>query len=97
MKLFLNSRSKIPPRPQGQRTEAPEANSNFHQPFGFGDNGFHLSFGIGAFPFGFFTYGNLRPNARTQNQNFPGLEEDQFLSKVFLWLAILFLIWLIFT
>ncbi|XP_048450199.1 E3 ubiquitin-protein ligase RNF5-like [Rhincodon typus] len=44
-------RLKTPPRPQGQRTEA-ENRGSFH---GFGDTGFHMSFGIGAFPFGFFT------------------------------------------
>uniref|UniRef100_A0AAY4DRS0 E3 ubiquitin-protein ligase RNF185 n=1 Tax=Denticeps clupeoides TaxID=299321 RepID=A0AAY4DRS0_9TELE len=42
---------KTPPRPQGQRTE-PESRGAFQ---GFGDTGFHMSFGIGAFPFGFFT------------------------------------------
>lgn len=44
-------RLKTPPRPPGQRTE-PESRGPFQ---GFGDNGFHMSFGIGAFPFGFFT------------------------------------------
>ncbi|MBN3295256.1 RNF5 ligase, partial [Amia calva] len=44
-------RLKTPPRPQGQRTE-PESRGPFP---GFGDAGFHMSFGIGAFPFGFFT------------------------------------------
>lgn len=42
-----------PPRPTAQRNE-PEP-GNFHG-FGFPDGGgFHMSFGIGAFPFGFFT------------------------------------------
>lgn len=46
-------RTKAPPRPTAQRTE-PET-STFHG-FGFPDGGgFHMSFGIGAFPFGFFT------------------------------------------
>ncbi|MFT7811332.1 E3 ubiquitin-protein ligase RNF5 isoform X2 [Arapaima gigas] len=45
-------RLKTPPRPQGQRTE-PENRGGAFQ--GFGDTGFHMSFGIGAFPFGFFT------------------------------------------
>lgn len=44
-------RNKVPPRPAGQRTE-PEPQQGF-QGFGFGD-GFHMSFGIGAFPFGYF-------------------------------------------
>lgn len=43
-------REKIPPRPQGQRTEAPRQNNMF----GFGIEGLQVSFGIGAFPFSFF-------------------------------------------
>jgi E3 ubiquitin-protein ligase RNF5 len=35
--------------------------------FGFGDGGFHMSFGIGAFPFALFAstfnFGEPRPNA----------------------------------
>lgn len=57
-------REKVPPRPAGQRSE-PEPGSAF-QGFGFGDGGFHMSFGIGAFPFGFFTstfnFGEPRPS-----------------------------------
>lgn len=56
-------REKVPPRPAGQRTE-PEPGAAFPG-FGFGDGGFHLSFGIGAFPFGFFTmfnFGEPRPS-----------------------------------
>ncbi|XP_048467242.1 E3 ubiquitin-protein ligase RNF185 isoform X2 [Rhincodon typus] len=45
-------REKTPPRPQGQRPE-PESRGGF-QGFGFGDGGFQMSFGIGAFPFGIF-------------------------------------------
>lgn len=87
-------REKVPPRPAGQRTE-PEPGINFPG-FGFGDNSFHMSFGIGAFPFGFFTsafnIGELRtvgPHGTQQHM------EEQFLSKIFLWLAILFLTWLL--
>ena len=43
-------REKIPPRPQGQRTEAPRQNNLF----GFGLEGLQVSFGIGAFPFSIF-------------------------------------------
>ncbi|XP_068106415.1 E3 ubiquitin-protein ligase RNF5 [Hyperolius riggenbachi] len=46
-------RLKTPPRPQGQRPE-PENRAGGGVP-GFTDTGFHMSFGIGAFPFGFFT------------------------------------------
>jgi len=92
-------RTKIPPRPQGQRTE-PEPGQGFQgfQSFG-GDGGFHLSFGIGAFPFGFFAssfnFNDMRPTRNGQQQGTPQFEEDQFLSKAFLWVALLFFSWLI--
>ncbi|KAI0226698.1 RING-type domain-containing protein [Lamellibrachia satsuma] len=92
-------REKIPPRPQGQRTE-PETNTNFPG-FGFADGGFQMSFGIGAFPFGFFassfTNGNNlntgRPPAPAPGT--PQFQEDQFLNKIFLWVAMLFIFWLL--
>ncbi|CAH1966539.1 unnamed protein product [Acanthoscelides obtectus] len=89
-------REKVPPRPAGQRTEPDPATAGFPG-FGFGENGFHMSFGIGAFPFGFFTstlnFGEPRPGAapRGTQQHL----EEQFLSKVFLWLAVLFIFWLL--
>ncbi|XP_013182203.1 PREDICTED: E3 ubiquitin-protein ligase RNF185-like [Papilio xuthus] len=56
-------RNKVPPRPAGQRSE-PESAGGFPG-FGFGE-GFHMSFGIGAFPFGVFTstfnFGDPRPS-----------------------------------
>lgn len=127
---------QVPPRPAGQRTE-PENNSGFPG-FGFGE-GFHMSFGIGAFPFGVFTssfnFGDPRPSAGElhlplilqcfswwRNYFFPCTrpsdpmviepsrvalpvaprgtaqhEEEQFLSKIFLWVAILFVLWLVFA
>jgi len=85
---------RLPPRPQGQRSE-PETNYNATFP-GFGDGGFHMSFGIGAFPFGFFAstfnFGDGRPAPAPHS---PEFAEDQFLSKVFLWVALLFIIWLL--
>lgn len=90
-------RSKIPPRPQGQRTE-PDSTQGFQGFQSFGDGGFHLSFGIGAFPFGFFASSFNFNDLRTRNGQQPGSphhEEDQFLSKVFLWVAMLFFCWLI--
>lgn len=137
---FAN-RAKVPPRPAGQRTE-PEPNTTF-QGFGFGDGGFQMSLGIGAFPFGIFTSTfNFGGNPRSQSMNICNLnnfsftsffnppstdlvviflsgenlatgklivfflfgldtsahllqDEDQFLSKAFLWVTILFLAWLI--
>ncbi|XP_026329248.1 E3 ubiquitin-protein ligase RNF185-like [Hyposmocoma kahamanoa] len=89
-------RNKVPPRPAGQRTE-PENNSGFPG-FGFGE-GFHMSFGIGAFPFGVFTssfnFGDPRPSAAPRGT--AQHEEEQFLSKIFLWVAILFVLWLVFA
>ncbi|KAL1514298.1 hypothetical protein ABEB36_003577 [Hypothenemus hampei] len=86
-------RNKVPPRPAGQRTEP---DNNFSG-FGFGDGGFHMSFGIGAFPFGFFTstfnFGEPRPNMPPHGT--PQNMEEQFLSKVFLWLALIFIAWLL--
>lgn len=86
-----------PPRPQAQRTE-PEASQGFQgfPPFG-GDGSFHLSFGIGAFPFGFFASSfNFNNDMRPRNAQQAGLnEEDQFLSKLFLYVAMIFFFWLI--
>lgn len=92
-------RSKVPPRPAGQRTE-PEPHAAF-QGFGFSafsDGGFQMM-GIGGFPFGIFgsTF-SFGTNLRTQNANTNmHLEDEQFLSKAFLWVTIIFLGWLIFV
>ena len=57
-------RKKVPPRPAGQRTE-PEPATGFNG-FGLMDGGFHMSFGIGAFPLGYlsstFNYDGWRGN-----------------------------------
>jgi E3 ubiquitin-protein ligase RNF5 len=54
-----------------------------------------MSFGIGAFPFGFFAstfnFGDGRPAPFVT----PEHPEDQMLSKIFLWVAILFIFWLL--
>uniref|UniRef100_A0A023ENB8 RING-type E3 ubiquitin transferase n=1 Tax=Aedes albopictus TaxID=7160 RepID=A0A023ENB8_AEDAL len=87
-------RKTVPPRPAGQRTE-PEQPQGFQ---GFtGDGGFHMSFGIGAFPFGFFTstlnFGEFRGNPPHENTR--EYEEDQFLSQIFLYVALIFMAWLV--
>jgi len=87
-------REKVPPRPQGQRTE-PSATPMFN--FGDGGNGgLQFSFGIGAFPFTFFAstfnLGEQRPSAPAAGTR--QHEEETFLSKVFIWIAVFFLIWL---
>lgn len=90
-------REKLPPRPQGQRTE-PE--STGFSGFGFGDGGFHMSFGIGAFPFGFFAstfnFGDQRGGANNR-QNGTHYENEQTLSKFFLYLALLCLVALFYS
>ncbi|OQR67039.1 E3 ubiquitin-protein ligase RNF185-like [Tropilaelaps mercedesae] len=98
-------RDKMPPRPPGQRTE-PEATARggTHN-FGFGDTAnFQMSFGIGGFPFGLFAstfnFGVPMPNDR-QAQAGPDLHSaetammDQLVSKMFIWLACIFALWLI--
>lgn len=89
-------RNKVPPRPIGQRTEL--ENMGGFPGFGSGE-GFHVSFGIGSFPFGIFAsslnLGDRRPNAAPRGT--AQFEEEQFLSKIFLWVAILFVVWLIFA
>lgn len=87
-------RKTVPPRPAGQRTE-PEQPQGFQ---GFtGDGGFHMSFGIGAFPFGFFTstlnFGDFRGNPPHENTR--EYDEDQFLSQIFLYVALIFMAWLV--
>lgn len=89
-------REKLPPRPSGQRSE-PESSNPF-QNFGFGGDGnFQFSFGIGAFPFGMFAstfnFNDGRPGPPPPNS--PQQMEEQFLSKVFLWVAIVFIFWLL--
>lgn len=91
-------REKLPPRPQGQRTE-PE-NTGFSG-FGFGDGGFHMSFGIGAFPFGFFAstfnFGERQGAGINNRPNATQYENEQTLSKFFLYLALLCLVGLFYS
>jgi len=85
-------REKVPPRPQGQRSEPTTNGYSF-----LGTNGgFSMSFGIGAFPFGMFstnfTFGEERPGSPLPGSH-QALEEA-FLHKVFLYVACLFIVWL---
>ncbi|XP_026145405.1 E3 ubiquitin-protein ligase RNF5-like [Carassius auratus] len=93
-------RLKTPPRPQGQRTE-PESRGVFQ---GFGDTGFHMSFGIGAFPFGFFTtvFNTNDPFQRRDPHYGGDLQADgipnngnNWQDSLFLFLAIIFFFWLL--
>jgi E3 ubiquitin-protein ligase RNF5 len=61
-----------------------------------------MSFGIGAFPFGIFAtnfnIGGDGSGPLGTGQQAPvgsaQYEEEQFLSKVFLWIAVAFIVWL---
>ncbi|NP_001004830.1 E3 ubiquitin-protein ligase RNF185 [Xenopus tropicalis] len=87
-------REKTPPRPQGQR---PEPENRGFQGFGFGDGGFQMSFGIGAFPFGIFaTAFNIndgRPPPAVPGT--PQYVDEQFLSRLFLFVALVIMFWLL--
>ncbi|KXJ28975.1 E3 ubiquitin-protein ligase RNF185 [Exaiptasia diaphana] len=86
-------REKMPPRPQARRPE-PENNGAF-QGFGPFGEGFQLSFGIGAFPFAFFTSTFGANGPQTAQAGTPQAQDEQFLSKLFLWVAFLFMFWLL--
>nr|CAB3265638.1 E3 ubiquitin-protein ligase RNF185-like [Phallusia mammillata] len=57
-----------------------------------------MSFGIGAFPFGFFgTLFNIN-DGRPRPPPFGGAQyqDEQMLSRVFLWVAVILMFWLFF-
>lgn len=75
---------------------------------GLGDTGFHMSFGIGAFPFGFFTtvfntndpfhradpyVGEQQANGNHNNGN-PN-NNNNWQDSLFLFVAIFFFLWLL--
>ncbi|KAK2509760.1 hypothetical protein MC885_015819 [Smutsia gigantea] len=70
---------------------------NGFQGFGFGDGGFQMSFGIGAFPFGIFaTAFNIndgRPPPAVPGT--PQYVDEQFLSRLFLFVALVIMFWLL--
>ncbi len=59
-----------------------------------------MSFGIGAFPFGFFAtnfnLGDGGPRHRHPHNPMQTaqMEEEQFLQRIFLWVALAFIFWL---
>jgi len=96
----VDPRAKVPPRPPPTRTEQPDSGRFSWGSNGDNGGGFHMSFGIGAFPFGFFAsafnFGN--PGGTTPaGASFmtpQQIEEQEFLSKVFIWVALIFIVWL---
>ncbi|XP_055343566.1 E3 ubiquitin-protein ligase RNF185-like [Paramacrobiotus metropolitanus] len=89
----------VPPRPRAQRTEAPPGgggNDFFQFPFGgmgggAGNGGFHVSVGLGLFPFSFLS---AAFNAAGPNVNAPA--QNGLVSQIFLWLAVMLILWIIF-
>ena len=94
-------RERVPPRPSGQRSEAPAGFPGFHWGGGGGadQGGFQFSFGIGAFPFGLFAthlnFGDRRPGP--PNPNTRQYEEEQNMSRTFILIAVIFMFWLVFV
>jgi len=88
----------IPPRPRGQRPEPESSGGVTGGQFGnmFNAGGFQMSFGIGAFPFGFFaTNFNWGGESGGPQPGTAQYEEEQFLHRVFLWVAFAFIFWLL--
>lgn len=89
-------RDKVPPRPRGQREEAPQQNEQ-----GFGMEGINVSFGIGAFPFTMLggpalqMFGNRPPQG---NRVPPQVrEQQQRMARVLITIALLMMILIIFS
>uniref|UniRef100_A0A8C5RK69 RING-type E3 ubiquitin transferase n=1 Tax=Laticauda laticaudata TaxID=8630 RepID=A0A8C5RK69_LATLA len=84
-------RLKTPPRPRGQRPE-PESRGQGIGSFPEAATGFHMAFGIGAFPFGFFATGYSAPGERA-NTDAP--RPSSWQDSLFLFIAIFFFFWLL--
>ncbi|CAL8069889.1 unnamed protein product [Calicophoron daubneyi] len=102
-------RNKIPPRPAGHRVE-PEPNNGglggvFSGLFGNNDGGsnFRMSVGIGAFPFGLLTTvfnvgggtNSSNGQGRSGSADTPWSGDAEAISKLCLFIAVFFLIWLL--
>ncbi|XP_017065753.1 E3 ubiquitin-protein ligase RNF185 [Drosophila eugracilis] len=87
-------RDITPPRPTGHRTE-PDA--DVHPIFRL-HRGFHMTFGIGA-PFGFIssTLNLGEPRNVVPNRNIAQFQNEETMSKFFLYMAFVFIGWLLFT
>ncbi|XP_065208784.1 E3 ubiquitin-protein ligase RNF185-like isoform X2 [Planococcus citri] len=89
-------RNKVPPRPPGQRAEA-ETNTGFPG-FGFVDGSFHLSFGIGAFPFNLFISAFNTTNSHNPQAAGDINEEDEaFLTRMMVFVALFLVTWLVYA
>ncbi|XP_070600223.1 E3 ubiquitin-protein ligase RNF5 isoform X2 [Erythrolamprus reginae] len=83
-------RLKTPPRPRGQRPE-PESRGGIGT-FPEAATGFHMAFGIGAFPFGFFATGYSAPGERADTDV---ARPSSWQDSLFLFIAIFFFFWLL--
>ncbi|KAK2711906.1 E3 ubiquitin-protein ligase RNF185-like isoform X2 [Artemia franciscana] len=79
----------VPPRPRAQRYEPETRNTGFPNMV---DGSFSVSFGLGTFPFGFLTAASYGANRQG-----PPPDEDRFMSNVFFYVTVLFLLWIIFS
>lgn len=83
-------RLKTPPRPRGQRPE-PESRGGMGG-FPEAPTGFHMAFGIGAFPFGFFATSYSGPGERA---DVDVARPSSWQDSLFLFIAIFFFFWLL--
>uniref|UniRef100_W6NGU0 RING-type E3 ubiquitin transferase n=1 Tax=Haemonchus contortus TaxID=6289 RepID=W6NGU0_HAECO len=94
-------REKLPPRPRGQRTEAPQQGfPGFQWGDGGPGGGVQFSLGIGVFPLSFFTTwfnAPQDPRPAAPQQGSRQHQEEQFLSNMFLYLGVFFVLWLVFV
>lgn len=94
-------REKFPPRPRGQRTEAPQQGfPGFQWGDGGPGGGVQFSLGIGVFPLSFFTTwftGRQDPRPAAPQRGSRQYQEEQFLSNMFLYLGVFFVLWLVFV
>ncbi|XP_009860541.2 E3 ubiquitin-protein ligase RNF185-like [Ciona intestinalis] len=89
---------ELPPRPQAQRPE-PETRYNGFNGMNFGDGGFQMSFGIGAFPFGVFgsVFNVADGRPRAPQAGTVQYEDEEMLSRIFLAIAVVLMFWLFFA
>lgn len=89
-------RNKVPPRPSGQRAEA-ETGSGFGG-FGFGDGSFHLSIGIGAFPFNLFISAfNVNSHNPSGTNDMINNEDETFLTRLYFFVGAIMIFWLLYA
>ncbi|CAD5222404.1 unnamed protein product [Bursaphelenchus xylophilus] len=93
-------RTKVPPRPRGQRSEEPQSGfPTFHWGGDGGQGGVQFSLGIGVFPISFMaSFFNANAGQRrneTPNDGSVQAGEEQLLSNVFFAIGIAFILWLL--